>query len=99
RTVADCGRSKRGRSTVTLSLVSSVNEKNTGGGEIDLVAVEQLPEISILLDMLVAGIQLRAGGTDPVHVRLLADAASAARLPSILVQKSGCRIIDGKHRV
>jgi ParB-like chromosome segregation protein Spo0J len=84
---------------VTLSLVSSVNERNTGGGEIDLVAVEQLPEISILLKMLVPGIQVRAGGTDPVHVRLLADAAGTARLPSILVQKSGCRLIDGKHRV
>jgi ParB-like chromosome segregation protein Spo0J len=85
--------------TVTLSLVSGVNENNTADGEIDLVTVEQFPEISILLEMLVPGIQLRAGGTDPVHVRLLADAAGAVRLPSILVQKNGCRVIDGKHRV
>jgi len=84
---------------MALSLVSSVNELNTGGGEIDLVVVEQLPEISILLEMLVPGIQVRAGGTDPAHVRLLADAARTTRLPSILVQKSGYRLIDGKHRV
>jgi ParB-like chromosome segregation protein Spo0J len=84
---------------VTLSLVSRASEMNTSSGEIDLITVEQLPETSILLEMLVPGIQLRAGGTDLVHVRLLADAADAAQLPSILVQKSGYRIIDGKHRV
>jgi hypothetical protein len=49
--------------------------------------------------LLVPGFHLRQEGTDPAHVRLLADAAGSVQLPSILVQKSGSRIIDGLHRL
>jgi ParB-like chromosome segregation protein Spo0J len=84
---------------LTLSLVSTVSAKNAGGSNIDLAAVEQLPEVGILLEMLVPGIEVRAGGTDQVHVRLLAEASGTARLPSNLVQKTGFRLIDGRHRV
>jgi hypothetical protein len=62
-------------------------------------AVEQLPEVSVPVDSLVPGFHLRMAGTDADHVRLLADAAGSVRLPAILVQKSGMRIIDGMHRV
>jgi hypothetical protein len=48
---------------------------------------------------LIPGFHLRQDGTDAAHVRLLADAAGSARLPSILVQRRGTRIIDGMHRV
>ena len=61
--------------------------------------IEGLPEVSIPISLLMPGIRLRAGGTDPAHVRLLADAADSARLPGILVQKSSSRVIDGKHRI
>ena len=61
--------------------------------------VDQLPEVSVLVGSLVPGFHLRHEGTDAGHVRLLADAAGSVRLPSILVQKRGSRIIDGMHRV
>jgi ParB-like chromosome segregation protein Spo0J len=61
--------------------------------------IEQLPEISIPIGSLVPGFHLRQEGTDIAHVRLLADAAGSVKLPSILVQKHGSRIIDGMHRI
>ena len=61
--------------------------------------IEQLPEVSIPVASLVPGFHLRHEGTDAAHVRLLADAAGSVKLPAILVQKSGSRIIDGMHRV
>src|ERR1035437_9232974 len=61
--------------------------------------IEQLPEVSVPISLLVPGFHLRQEGTDPAHVRLLADAAGSVQLPSILVQKSGSRIIDGLHRL
>jgi hypothetical protein len=61
--------------------------------------IEQLPEVSIPISLLAPGIQLRAGGTDSAHVRLLADAVGTVRLPGIVVQKNSSRVIDGKHRV
>ena len=61
--------------------------------------IEQLPEISVPIGSLVPGFHLRHEGTDIAHVRLLADAAGSVELPSILVQKSGSRIIDGMHRI
>jgi hypothetical protein len=60
---------------------------------------EQLPEISLPLRSLAPAFYLRQAGTDPAHVRLLADAASSTDLPPILVQKNSLRIIDGMHRV
>ena len=81
---------------MTLSLVSSANSMPSAignipimeSGESDLVEIERLPEVSIPIRMLVPGIQVRAGGADPVHVRLLVEAVDSVRLPSILVQKS-----------
>jgi ParB-like chromosome segregation protein Spo0J len=71
-----------------------------GGGNLDPMSmVEQLPEVSVPVGSLVPGFHLRHEGTDAAHVRLLADAAGSVRLPSILVQKTGSRIIDGMHRV
>jgi ParB-like chromosome segregation protein Spo0J len=61
--------------------------------------IDQLPEVSVPVRSLVPGFHLRQDGTDAAHVRLLADAAGSARLPSILVQRHGTRIIDGMHRV
>jgi hypothetical protein len=61
--------------------------------------IEQLPEVSIPICSLMPGFHLRREGTDANHVRLLADAAGSVRLPSILIQKSGSRIIDGMHRL
>jgi len=60
--------------------------------------VERLPEVSVPIGSLVPGFHLRASGVDASHVRLLADAAGSVRLPAILVQKCGARIIDGMHR-
>jgi ParB-like chromosome segregation protein Spo0J len=60
--------------------------------------IEHLPAVSVPITALISGFQLRQGGTDPRHVQLLAEAAQSVRLPSILVQKSGMRIIDGMHR-
>jgi hypothetical protein len=70
------------------------------GGNFDSMStIEQLPEVSVPVGSLVPGCYLRQEGTDAAHVRLLADAADAASLPSILVQKTGSRIIDGMHRI
>lgn len=62
-------------------------------------AFEHLPETRIEVSALVPGFYLRQAGTDAAHVRLLADAAGSAKLPPILVQRLGFRIIDGMHRV
>jgi ParB-like nuclease family protein len=64
-----------------------------------MTLIDQLPEVSVPVSSLVPGFHLRQDGTDAAHVRLLADAAGTARLPSILVQRHGARIIDGMHRV
>ncbi len=64
-----------------------------------MTMVEQLPEVNVPVASLVPGFHLRHEGTDAAHVRLLADAAGSVKLPAILVQKRGSRIIDGMHRV
>jgi ParB-like chromosome segregation protein Spo0J len=61
--------------------------------------VDELPETSVPVGSLVPGFHLRQDGTSAAHVRLLADAAGSVKLPSILVQRQGLRIIDGLHRV
>lgn len=61
--------------------------------------LEMLPEITIPVDSVITGYQLRKSGTDAAHVRMLADAAGSVRLPSILVQRHTSRIIDGMHRI
>jgi ParB-like chromosome segregation protein Spo0J len=60
--------------------------------------VDQLPVVEVPLSSLDRGLFLRGSGTDPTHVRLLADAANSSDLPPILVQKSSSRIVDGMHR-
>jgi ParB-like chromosome segregation protein Spo0J len=71
-----------------------------GAGAADPMSiVELIPETSVPVGSLVPGFHLRLTGTDSAHVRLLADAAGSVRLPPILVQKRGARIIDGMHRV
>jgi hypothetical protein len=93
---------------MTLSLLPSLNSASPTIGAAPISndskgylmdMIEQLPEVSIPIGLLAPGIQLRAAGTDPAHVRLLADAADSIRLPGILVQKNNSRVIDGKHRV
>jgi hypothetical protein len=64
-----------------------------------LQMLELLPEVSVPLSSLASAFHIRQAGTDTVHVQLLADAASVAGLPSILLQKNNLRIIDGIHRV
>ena len=64
-----------------------------------MTMIEQLPEVSVPVASLVPGFHLRHEGTDAAHVRLLADAAGSVKLPAILVQRRGSRIIDGMHRV
>lgn len=71
-----------------------------GAGDVDPVTgLDGVPETDVTVGMLVPGLYLRQSGTDSTHIRLLADAAGTVRLPPILVQKDGCRIIDGMHRV
>ena len=70
------------------------------GSKVDpMTKIEQLPEVNVPVASLVPGFHLRHEGTDAAHVRLLADAAGSVKLPAILVQKRGSRIIDGMHRV
>jgi ParB-like chromosome segregation protein Spo0J len=64
-----------------------------------MAGLDHLPEAHVQVNSLVPGFYLRQAGTDPTHIRLLIDAAGAVKLPPILVQKNGCRIIDGMHRV
>lgn len=61
--------------------------------------IEHLPETDVQVSSLVPGFYLRQAGTDPAHIRLLADAAGTTKLPPILVQEGNYRIIDGMHRV
>ncbi|HET9895060.1 MAG TPA: ParB/RepB/Spo0J family partition protein [Streptosporangiaceae bacterium] len=64
-----------------------------------MTGLEHVPETDVALRSLVPGFYLRQAGTDATHIRLLADAAGSVRLPPILVQRNGWRIIDGMHRV
>jgi ParB-like chromosome segregation protein Spo0J len=61
--------------------------------------IGQLPVEEVPLSLLECGLFLRGAGTDPAHVKLLADAASSSKLPPILVQKSNYRVVDGMHRI
>lgn len=69
------------------------------GGADPLVRLDQVPETEVPVSSLVPGFYLREAGTDSTHIRLLADAAGTVRLPPIIVQRNGWRIIDGMHRV
>jgi hypothetical protein len=78
--------------------------RESGSGVVDTAMdlqsfLKQVPETRVPVNSLTPAFPVRQGGTDITHVRLLADASSSAELPSILVQKSNSRIIDGMHRV
>jgi ParB-like chromosome segregation protein Spo0J len=77
--------------------VSATTDKHDRTGLMS--GFEHLPETDVMVSSLVPGFYLRQAGTDSTHIRLLVDAAGAVKLPPILVQKNGCRIIDGMHRV
>jgi ParB-like chromosome segregation protein Spo0J len=72
---------------------------SASGNSDPLTMIEQFPEVSVPISLLTPGFHLRQEGTDPAHVRLLADAAGSVKLPPILVQKRGSRVIDGLHRL
>ena len=61
-------------------------------------AIERLPVEHMPLSRLTPGFFQRGAGTDPAHVQMLVEAASAAELPAILVQAGNSRIVDGMHR-
>jgi ParB-like chromosome segregation protein Spo0J len=61
--------------------------------------IDQIPETSVQLSLLVSAFSLREAGTDTRHVQVLAEAASSNVLPPILVQRRSSGIIDGLHRV
>lgn len=61
--------------------------------------IDRLPVVEIVISSLECGLFRRGSGTDPAHVRLLADAAAARELPPILVQEKNLRIVDGMHRL
>lgn len=83
-----------------LRRASEASDGTSAATAADLMStVGRLPEVSIPIASLVPGIHLRITGVRPAHVQLLAAAAGAAQLPSILVQRDGMRIIDGRHRV
>jgi ParB-like chromosome segregation protein Spo0J len=63
------------------------------------VMIDQLPVLELPLSSLEPGFFLRRCGTDPAHIRMLADAAGSCELPPIVVQKNNSRIVDGMHRV
>src|ERR1039458_2151633 len=87
-------------SNVDYELAEIADDVVVNSGNSDPMSmIEQVPEVSVPISLLVPGFHLRQEGTDPAHVRLLADAAGSVQLPSILVQKSGSRIIDGLHRL
>jgi ParB-like chromosome segregation protein Spo0J len=86
-------------SNLDLELAEIREAAITNSSMVDpILMIEQLPEISVPVSSLVPGFHLRHEGTDAAHVRLLADAAGSVKLPAILVQKRGSRIIDGMHR-
>lgn len=64
-----------------------------------LEMIDQLPVVEIPISSLERGLFQRGSGTDPAHVKLLAEAASSRELPPILVQKNNSRIVDGMHRL
>jgi ParB-like chromosome segregation protein Spo0J len=70
-----------------------------GGHYSPVYNIDRFPVSDVPIRSLRVGFFMRGAGTDPAHVKLLADSASPAALPPILVQRSGLRIIDGMHRI
>ncbi|AKG44975.1 nuclease [Streptomyces xiamenensis] len=65
----------------------------------DLKNFEQLPIRDVPVSEVSPEQYLRKAGTSATHVRLLVDAAGTSKLPPILVQEDGWRVIDGLHRL
>lgn len=86
-------------SDINYELAEMVDDAANYGSSDPMAMIDQLPEVHVPISLLTPGFYLRQGGTDAAHVRLLADAAGSVKLPAILVQKSGSRIIDGLHRL
>jgi len=61
--------------------------------------IDQLPVLEVPTGSIERGLFLRGAGTDPAHVRMLADVASSSELPPILLQKKTFRTVDGLHRL
>ncbi|WP_344296086.1 ParB/RepB/Spo0J family partition protein, partial [Streptomyces synnematoformans] len=75
------------------------DDEPAAGGAWDPGRFEGLPARDIPVHALSPGPRLRRAGTDAAHVQLLAEATARAELPPLLVQKDGCRVIDGLHRL
>jgi len=77
------------------------DESGVYDGHIDSAStiIERLPEVEVSVGSLAAGPYLRQAGTNAAHINMLAEVADFAKLPPILVQKSGARVIDGMHRL
>jgi ParB-like chromosome segregation protein Spo0J len=86
-------------SNVDYELAKMADDAANFGNSDPMTMIEQLPEVDVPISLLTPGFHLRQEGTDAAHVRLLADAAGSVKLPAVLVQKSGSRIIDGLHRL
>lgn len=74
-------------------------DKSSDSPEYPVDLIGQLPVQEVPLSLLECGLFLRGAGTNPVHVKLLADAAGSSELPPILIQQSNYRIVDGMHRI
>jgi ParB-like chromosome segregation protein Spo0J len=87
-------------SAVTNDATAPAVEETGGGEEFDLRSfTEKVPIKNVPISSLILGFYLRQGGTNAVHVQLLAGVAGAAELPPILVQERTGRVIDGMHRL
>jgi ParB-like chromosome segregation protein Spo0J len=64
-----------------------------------LEMIDQLPVLDVPTGSIERGFFQRGAGTDPAHVRMLAEVASSSDLPPILVQKETSRLVDGLHRL
>lgn len=85
---------------IALAADESDNSESGSSEEFDLKSfTEELPIKNVPLSSLVLGFYLRQGGTNAVHVQLLAGVASTSELPPILVQERTWRVIDGMHRL
>lgn len=82
-----------------VQVTDEIADKSSDSPHDPVDMIGQLPVEEVPLSLLEHGLFLRGAGTDPAHVKLLADAASSSELPPILAQKGNYRIIDGMHRI
>lgn len=82
-----------------VQVANEIVDKSSDGSGNSIDMIGELPVQEVSLSLLERGPFLRGAGTDPAHVKLLADAAGSTQLPPILVQKGNYRIVDGMHRI